>query len=443
MSFLPLESRLLSSGWTFKQGGWSSESEYLPANDLPTEVHLDLLKNEKISDPFKDLNELSTRWVADETWTYRTSLNADIGKPGSRVFLVFEGLDTFASVYLNGQCILQSENMFVEHRVDISDNINSKNKSNEIILEIEFESARQKGLALVKEHEEHRFIVHQTEVSRGPVRKAQYHWGWDWGPILLGCGPWKPIRLESYSARIDDLWVEYELSEDLTKATGEVFVKLEGSGKVSADLNSPEDGKVVVKFNDFQQAPERAEGILSAKFTIENVQLWWPRNYGSPSLYNISVKLNANETSNEKEVTTLQKVSKSVGFRKVNLVQEPDDDGTSFYFRINNVDIFCGGSCWIPADSFLSRLTDEDYYSWMRKAAEGNQTMVRVWGGGVYEPDAFYKAADELGVLIWQDFAFACANYPAFQSYLDSVEVEARYAYSDTDCFRLKALGLY
>ena len=418
-------SKALSSEWMFKQGDRSSNSEYLPANDLPTEVHLDLFKNNKISDPFKDLNELSVRWVAEEAWTYRTTLCPPPahGQPGVRTILRFEGLDTFASVYLNGKLVLESENMFVEHRLDVT-NLIAKNATEEDNLEIVFESARNKGLELVREHTEHRFIVHQTEISRGPVRKAQYHWGWDWGPILLSCGPWKPIYLETCVARIDDAWVEYELGDELNTVKGTVFVAIEGDGKVKAEITKEE--KLLLSIDAFEQAGSKSEGVLSATFVLPNPSIWWPRGYGSQSLYTITASLFTQASSKSSASAPVDQIQKTIGFRKVELTQEDDTHGTSFYFRINNVDIFAGGSCWIPADSFLSRTTPSEYRSWIQTAAEGNQIMVRVWGGGIYEANAFFEAADELGVLIWQDFAFACANYPAHPSYLASVETEAR-----------------
>ncbi|KAF2680847.1 glycoside hydrolase family 2 protein [Lentithecium fluviatile CBS 122367] len=416
-------SQPLISGWTFKQGNLISKTEYLPANDLPTEIHLDLLKNGKIPDPFKDLNELSVRWVAEETWTYRTTFSSppDHGKRGVRTILKLGGLDTFAAVYLNGKLLLESENMFVEHHVDVTNLIGKS--AEEDSLEIVFESARDEGLELVNKHKEHRFIVHQTEISRGPVRKAQYHWGWDWGPVLLSCGPWKPISLETYVARIEDVWVEYELSDDLEKVKGTVFVRLEGAGNVKAVIKK--DSQVVISLGAFVQA-ESQSGVLSADFEASDITLWCPRGYGQQSLYNISVTLYSTKTSTSSDATVLDRTQKTIGFRKVELIQESDTYGTAFYFRINNVDIFCGGSCWIPADSFLTRTTPSDFRSWIQQAADGNQIMVRVWGGGVYEADAFFAAADELGILIWQDFAFACANYPAYPAYLASVEKEAR-----------------
>jgi beta-mannosidase len=426
MSSQPHTSQALASNWTFKQGALSSSSSYLPANELPTEVHRDLLLNGKIADPFIDLNELAVRWIADATWTYRTSFPTPSSHEnrGTKTVLVFQGLDTFASVYLNGTKILETENMFLEHRVDVTSTLSGCNdvdtggkSTNDNVLEIVFESARLKGLKLIEENPEHRFIVHQTEKSRGPVRKAQYHWGWDWGPILMTAGPWKPVLLETYVASIEDVWVEYELSADLKRANGKVFARIDGDlklGKVRFEMRVGPKRDVVMRLD------KTIEDGLSMMDIDIDVDLWWPRGYGAQSLYSISVSLLAEDGA------ALQKVEKTVGFRKVELVQEKDDIGQSFYFNINGTDVFAGGSCWIPTDSFLSSVTPDRYKEWMKIAAEGNQIMIRVWGGGIYEHSAFYGAADELGLLVWQDFMFACANYPAYPAYLKSVEEEAR-----------------
>ncbi|KAJ4376330.1 hypothetical protein N0V83_001613 [Neocucurbitaria cava] len=416
----------LTEGWTFKQGDRDSTNTSLAANNLPTEIHRDLLKHNKISDPFQDLNELSTRWVGDETWTYQTTFTAPANYNHDNVStsLRFEGLDTFASVYLNGELVLTSENMFIEHRVDVTGQL----QSDENTLDIIFESARKRGLELVEQHKEHRFIVHQTEISRGPVRKAQYHWGWDWGPILMTCGPWKPISIETYEARICDLWVQYELADDLKTAHVRIRVKLEGPiTSVEFEIINQKTNETVIHVNTDTAVEEdgTTSGTVEQLITLDDIELWWPRNYGAQSLY--AVRANAYTTRDPSlSAPPIHSISKALGFRKVELIQEPDIHGTSFYLRINNVDIFCGGSCWIPADSFLTCMTPEKYRSWVKSAAEGNQTMLRVWGGGIYEDDAFYDAADELGILVWQDFCFACANYPAYPSYLASVEHEAR-----------------
>ncbi|KAF2192876.1 glycoside hydrolase family 2 protein [Zopfia rhizophila CBS 207.26] len=409
----------LSANWSFKQGSLDSTPAYLPANNAPTEIHRDLLKNGKISDPFQDLNELSVRWIAEESWTYRTTFSSPEGhgKPDVRTELVFEGLDTFASGYLNGQKILESDNMFLAHRIDVSSLLH-KDSASQNVLEIVFDSARKRGLELVERHPEHQFIVHQTEVSRGPVRKAQYQWGWDWGPILLTCGPWKPVYLETYTSRIEDVWVEYQLNGDLKTATGKISAKIEGpKGRVEFEFKKAGADDVVL--SGLEGKRTNYQGVYVADFEVD-VDLWWPRGYGLQNLYSVSANLIAEDGA------VVHRSSKPVGFRTVKLVQEKDAFGQSFYFRVNNTDIFAGGSCWIPADNFLSRITPESYRDWMKLAAEGNQIMVRIWGGGIYESDEFYHACDEFGLLVWQDFMFACASYPTYPAYLKSVEEEAR-----------------
>ena len=424
----------LVSGWEFKavrrEGDVNShppaarecERTWMPARNLPTEVHLDLQAQGKILDPFADLNEISARWVAEYDWIYRTTFETPHVPEGSSVELVFQGLDTFATVLLNGKEILSSENAFVEHRIPVrsflslSDAGTSTSAKN--VLEIVFDSARRRGLELVDEHQEHRFIVHQTEVSRGPVRKAQYHWGWDWGPILLTCGPWKPVYLEVYETRIEDIRIDYTLTEGLSSA----FVSVEAvifSSEETFTAKLAVDGKDLSSKQVQQSGSENGTHIVRFEFTENDLKLWWPRGYGSPSLSQVTVSCHAGE----REVASS---SRRIGYRQVELVQEDDEIGESFYFRVNGVDIFSGGSCWIPADSFVSRVSEETYRAWTDLMVEGNQNMIRVWGGGIYEPDAFYDACDESGILVWQDFMFACASYPTWPGYLQSVELEAR-----------------
>ncbi|KLU90754.1 hypothetical protein MAPG_10606 [Magnaporthiopsis poae ATCC 64411] len=418
----PTVTRLLSQGWEVRlsapSGSDGGEDRWLPAGDLPTEIHLDLFRSGIIPDPHLDFNELAVRWVADRQWTYRCRFDAP---PGSGTTdLVLEGLDTFATVSLNGDEILVSENMFVEHRVNVTERLRpraspSEEAANELV--ITFDSARKRGLQLVKEHPEHRFIAHQTEIHRVPVRKAQYHWGWDWGPILVTCGPWKPIKLETFATRIEDARISYNLAEDLGAARVTVKVKTCGSSP-SSRCRVTLNGETA-----YSGEPSIADGTqeFEVGFDIEKPQLWWPRGFGKQKMYKVEVSI----MSQDEDV--LDTVSKTIGLRQAELVREKDEFGESFYFRVNGVDIFCGGSNWIPADSFLVRTTPDRYRDWIvSHVAEGNQAMVRIWGGGIYEHDAFFDVCDEAGVLVWQDFAFACANYPAYPSFLSSVETEAR-----------------
>ncbi|KAL2015960.1 hypothetical protein VTK56DRAFT_4495 [Thermocarpiscus australiensis] len=419
--------QILSSGWEFK---CETDEKWLPVSQVPSNVHTELMRHGLIPDPLQDLNELEVAWVAERGWRYRTIFvtPGENQLTGTSVDLVFEGLDTFATVTLNGKVILVSDNMFVEHRIDIREFL-ANNAVNS--LEIAFEPARRRGLDLVKAHPEHDFIVHQTEVSRGPVRKTQCHWGWDWGPILLTCGPWKPVRLETYVSRIEDIRVDYHLHMDQgTPTLLEATIHGHIIGPASEiQLELLYGGEEVISLGESGGASRGGTAVdiprswryKSSTIKLESPQLWWPRGYGGQHLYELQMRSVASDGS-----TVLAEERQTIGFRQVELVQEPDEFGQSFYFRINGVDIFSGGSCWIPADSFLTRIESQRYRDWIQLLAEGNQNMVRVWGGGVYESEDFYRACDELGVLVWQDFMFACASYPTYPEFLGSVETEAR-----------------
>lgn len=335
----------------------------------------------RIPDPFLDINELASRWVAEKSWRYRTTFNTPNAQAdGSRTDLVFKGLDTFATVTLNGHEILRADNMFREYRVDATDHLlktttsESTPRANVNVLEIVFDSALLRGRDLVKQHEhEHDFISHQTESSRLPVRKAQCHWGWDWGPILITAGPWKPILLETYVVRVDGVWWQGQVSEDLKSVKGKFLATTDASGKqdlagatVTFELSL--DGNVVFQ----SQSSTDDAGAAAVDFTLESPALWYPHGYGKQTLYQLKVAIVSSGQSKQ----TASKV-KSIGFRRCQLVQEPDEHGKSFYFRINNVDVFAGGSCWIPADSFLPRIGEDGYKKWMELMIEGNQIMTR------------------------------------------------------------------
>ncbi len=412
----------LASGWEFK---CDTDETWRPVSQVPSVVHTELMQHGLIPDPFKDTNELDASWVADRTWYYRTTFTtpSESRVQGAHVDLVFEGLDTFAVVTLNGRTILESDNMFIAHRISIVDLLVDDQPQN--TLEIVFTPARQRGLELVKAHPDHDFIVHQTEVTRGPVRKAQYHWGWDWGPILLTCGPWKLVRLETYLSRIEDIRVDYELrldQEGLALLDATIHADSLGpAAEIEFDLALPGDKAVTLREANGAATAAASWQHISTTITLKSPQLWWPRSYGPQNLYQLRVRSIAGDGS-----TVLAEERKAIGFRKVEVIQEDDEFGKSFYFRVNGVDVFSGGSCWIPADSFLPRISSQHYRDWMELLADGNQNMIRVWGGGIYEPDAFYTACDELGILVWQDFMFACASYPTYPAYLASVETEAR-----------------
>lgn len=279
--------------------------------------------------------------------------------------LALDGLDTFAQVRLNGTTILESSNMFLPHRVDVTHLMQNAEKHN---LEIEFDSALLRARQIKEQHPEHKFICFNGDSARLAVRKAQYHWGWDWGPFLMCAGIWRPVRLEVYSARIADIRTDLQLSKDYGSATIKVTTAVEAHqyhnlmANISISLN-----KDVVST---ASAAISHEGQASHTIHLKNPDLWMPNGYGSQTLYEVDVSLTA-------EGHEIHRDKRRIGLRSVELVQEPDSHGKSFYFRVNGVDIFCGGSCWIPTDSFLTNVTPGKYRAWIELMVPANQKMIR------------------------------------------------------------------
>lgn len=231
---------------------------------------------------------------------------------------------------------------------------------------------------------------------------------------MLTCGPWRPVSLDTYEARISDLSFTTTVHKLLKTAEIVPRVEIEGEvEEVSFDISIY--GRKVA-----QNLVSVKDGIATTTLRAQNAKLWYPYTYGDQPLYLITATLLRNKAP-------LDVYQKRFGFRKVEVVQHKldNDAGKSFYFEINNIPIFCGGSNWIPADSFIPRNSAQRYKDWVKLAVEGKQIMLRVWGGGIYEERAFYEACDEFGVLVWQDFMFACGNYPANPEFLDLVEREA------------------
>jgi len=255
--------------------------------------------------------------------------------------------------------------MFLPHRVDVTHAIKTQDVHE---LEIEFDSALLKARELEKQHPGHKFICSNGESSRLTVRKAQYHWGWDWGPLLMCAGIWRPIRLELYAARIADMRTDLDLSKDYQFASVQVSATVESHHKheIQATCTISLNGKIICS----TEAEVSAYGKISANLKIDRPSLWMPNGYGEQALYEVHVSIS---TDGEE----LHSDSRRIGIRKVELVQETDSYGKSFYFRINGVDVFCGGSCWIPPDSFLTNVTPQKLRAWIELLVPSNQKMIR------------------------------------------------------------------
>ena len=279
--------------------------------------------------------------------------------------LAFDGLDTFANVRLDGQTILKSENMFLPQRVDVTRVLDDEA---EYTLDIEFDSALLRAREIKKQHPEHKFVAFNGESARLAVRKAQYHWGWDWGPVLMCAGIWRPIRLEVYSARLSDLRTDINIAPDYQSATICVSAEIESveTQKLHVKATVSSAGKVVSEATRFVSS----DGKVSVNLPIDRPSLWMPAGYGSQNLYDVHVTLSSTDEA-------LDSDSRRIGIRRVELVQEPDSHGKSFYFRINGIDIFCGGSCWIPTDSFVTNVTQDKYRAWIELMVPANQKMIR------------------------------------------------------------------
>jgi len=425
--------------WEFRQ---ADNDKWLPAT-VPGSVHTDLLKNKLIEDPFFRLNEKNLQWIDKVDWEYRTIIIAD-----SRLLkhdfieLVFGGLDTYAKVYLNGELILQADNMFRTWKIGVS----GKLKMGENEVRVLLESPTRRGLEALKNYG-FQLAADNDQSETGEmgkdrvspyVRKAPYHFGWDWGPRLVTSGIWRPVELRAWSvAQIEDVNIIIEsLSDELAELKANIAIDFLGDGDCSLRITSDLIPGLSITRNLENRIWNTEHGTLNTEhgtwntehgtrnmeipFIINNPELWWPNGYGDQKLYTIKVELLIDDiVIDVKESTT--------GLRNVLLVQNPDPDGkgSGFYFEVNGKPVFAKGANYIPNDIFLDRVSPERYEFVVKSAAEANMNMLRVWGGGIYENDIFYDLCDRYGIMVWQDFMFACTMYPGKDAFLESVRLEA------------------
>ncbi|CAM6122321.1 unnamed protein product [Calypogeia fissa] len=403
----------------------SSASEEWMSATVPSDIFVELMKVGKIPDPFLEMNENEVQWVGEVDWMYRTSFEwpqeRSSNSSSARHVLCFDGLDTYASVYLNGKLILQSSNMFAPYRVDVTHVLNEGRNTSGIL----FESAFLKGKEEEKKYGEH--PCWNGDTSRLYVRKAQYHYSWDWGPKLMTCGIWRRVYLESYQARISDVHLQVDLATDHKQAIVDVEIEVEDTdnyARVAQVTIADPQGQIVL---DSHLVPVK-KGIGLGKLPVlHDPELWWPAGHGKQPLYTVTASILQESYHNGGNAVVLDTKKQRIGIRDLQVVQHPlkGQDGTSFFFQVNGKGIFAGGSNWIPADNFLTRISSDRYRAWLELMVNGNQNTVRVWGGGIFEDDIFYNLCDELGLLLWQDFMFGCGAYPAHEEFQESVRLEA------------------
>ncbi|QKW03280.1 glycoside hydrolase family 2 protein [Streptomyces sp. NA02536] len=386
----------LTEGWILRHPDGTGDA--LPAS-VPGCVHTDLLAAGLIPDPFLGRNETEVAWVGRREWTYETELTAGAG-PHEQTDLVFDGLDTVAEILLDGRPLGRTRNMHRSYRFDVT-GLSGR-------LTVRFASAYAEAEAV------------RGRVGERPgayaepyqyLRKMACSFGWDWGPTLVTAGIWRPVRLERWStARIarvrplvtvEDGVGQIELAVDVERSRVEAPLTLEASA-----------GGV--------RARARIDGTAgTVRLRVPDVRLWWPRGYGEQPLYDVELTLSHGDEA-------LDAWRRRTGFRTVELDTSADAHGTGFTLVVNGERLFARGVNWIPDDVFPSRITRERYRHRLEQAAGAGVDLVRVWGGGIYEDEDFYDACDELGLLVWQDFPFACAAYPEEQPLRGEVEAEAR-----------------
>ncbi len=399
----------LAGAWQFRQGG---ASEWLPAA-VPGGVHTDLLALNKIPDPFVADNELKVQWIAESDWEYRRSFDVERSLlTEERKFLVCDGLDTLAEVTLNGTLLGKTDNMYRRWSWDVRGLL--KETGNE--LSILFRAP----VSFIRARQAEKPLRGGGDIPGGPhLRKAPCQWGWDWGPKLPPIGIWKDIRLEGYStARLEDVYLYQDHEDGAVTLGAEVLAETwkVDNLKVSLKITSPEGHAQTISAEFSPLAGGVSIANLQSK--IENPQLWWPNEFGSQDLYQVDVLLKDGNA-------VLDRRTYSIGLRTIELRREPDTWGESFTFVVNGVPIFAKGADWIPADSFPTRLTGPSLEKLIRDAAAAHMNMLRVWGGGLYESDMFYDLCDRYGLLVWQDFTFACGVYPEDDAFAENVRVEA------------------
>jgi len=393
----------LTSGWEFHQllSGPTVESANAAIRDasqwhpavVPGSVHLDLLRNKLIPDPFYRDNEAKLQWIENADWEYRTTVQVTPALLAQKnVDLVFEGLDAFSRVYLNDQLILTADNMFREWRVNVKADL----KPGANTLRVVFPSPI-KAAADIASSDPWQPRTH-TE-PKTYLRKAAYEYGWDWGPRFVTSGVWRPARLEAWdAARISNVHIrQLDVSSTVAHLLAEVEVTATEAGSATISLDYGVTGKRSEATRTVQVQP--GVNHVTLPIDIINPQLWFPAGYGAQPIYKFQVRLGMGKG-------VLDEAVAKTGLRSIVLRREPDQWGRSFEFVVNGIPVFGKGADVIPFDSFPTRVTAQQYRSVLQSAVDANMNMIRHWGGGYYETDEFYDLCDELGIMIWQDFMF-------------------------------------
>jgi beta-mannosidase len=404
----------LDQGWQFRQSaanGGTSDNDWLPAK-VPGDVHLDLLANKRIPDPFYRDDETKLQWIEQASWEYQDTFDVPatlLGK--ANVDLVFEGLDAAAEVYLNDAHVLSANNMFRIWRVPAKEHLHAGRN----VLRIEFPSP----IAAAKKVAETDPWQARTHTDpKTYIRKAAYEYGWDWGPRFVTSGIWRPVRLEGWDkVRIADFAIrQTDVSREVAHIDAQVEVEAASAGPATLTVAYDDTGRTVTQTAKAEL--HAGKNLIDLPVEIRNPRLWWPAGYGDQSQYQFTAQLSAGNTKADERKL-------NAGLRSVILDRHPDKWGRSFQFVVNGIPVFGKGADVIPFDSFPNRVTTGEYRRVLESARDANMNMIRHWGGGYYETDEFYSICDELGIMIWQDFMFGNDWQPGTYAFKLNIETEA------------------
>lgn len=398
--------RLLHANWEFrKQGEVAWEKARVPGS-----VHTDLWRNKRIADPFYGEQEKNLQWIEKETWEYRCQFTCKAQElRDNHQELLFQGLDTYATVYLNDSLILETNNMFREWSRDVASLLRIGTNT----LKLVFRSAVKEGRTRAQS-----LPYTLPEGERVFTRKAQYHYGWDWGPRFVTCGIWRPVKLRSWSnlnLKTVCYWTD-KLSEDTALVKTAIELQSAGDKKLTLTVTNKETGAKLFE----KEMPCGASVCRDTlAFPIVHPRLWWSKGMGEPYRYHLVLSIS--EAKQE-----LIRHEQKLGLRRVEWVNQADSIGSSFFLKLNGKAVYAKGANLVPPHSFITEYQEQDYRELVMDAAAHNMNMLRVWGGGLYLDEAFYEACDEGGILVWQDFMFACAMYPGDPAFLENAREEVR-----------------
>lgn len=395
-------SQSLNQGWRLTTDTLSIDLQV----DIPSEAHADLYKNGLIPHPYGEGDEeRQLQWIPQHQWDY--SLKFDVDKNvwnQDNIELIFNGLDTYADVWLNGEKILHSDNQFVRYEKDVKNLL--KKRDNKLKVRFyPFDAQRDSLVGTYPLKFPEKYAV---------MRKAAYQNGWDWAPRYLNIGIWKDVELVG--------WNDFKI-ENIAFLTKNIT---DESAEMIANIVLTNDFDGVLRFDVFCNGEKLAEeavsdkfnGLISIPFTLENAELWWPNEMGGQTMTEFVIKI-----YNDNELVDTQIIK--TGIRKIELIEEPDSIGCAMYFKVNGKKVYIKGANYVPEEMIETWMSREKTEKLLAECVPAHFNMLRVWGGGIYPPDYFFDICDSLGIMVWQDFMFAGTTYPYSDEFLNNVKEEA------------------